>query len=135
MITKAKTKRLVPAAAYIRYSSDQQDGSDEQQAGEIDKLAERGEFQVLLAWDVSRIGRQDSIDAGPLLKVLKDKGVRIVTCRDGSFNLGDSNDRIRYAFLTEGGNTENIRRAYNVTRGQIKNAKAGNRNGGPAHYG
>ena len=165
----SKTKGLVRAAAYLRYSSDSQDGSDKQQAEEIDKLAERegceivatfvdkaisgdsgresrpdldrmlaaaerGEFQVLLAWDTSRIGRQDSIDAGQLLRVLRDKGIKIVTCRDGSFDLQDSNDRIRYAFLTEGNNAENKRRAYNVTRGLIKNAEAGNRNGAVNNY-
>ncbi|MHC4404708.1 MAG: recombinase family protein [Planctomycetota bacterium] len=166
----SKSKRLTPAVAYLRYSSDQQAGSDKQQDGEIRKLAERegckiiatfsdeaisgdtgredrpglsdlldaaeaGQFDVLLAWDTSRIGRQDSIDAGPLLKVLKDKGILIHTCRDGSFNLRDSNNRLQYAFYSEGNNVENRRRAYNAVRGQIANAKRGNRNGAKANFG
>lgn len=162
--------RLIPAAAYVRYSTDQQDGSDEQQLDEIHKLAERdgcrivdvfsdegisgdsgrelrpdlsrmldaaadGRFEVLLAWDTSRIGRQDSVEVGDLLKILKTQGIKIRTCRDGDFDLRSSQDRIRYMFLTEGNNTENVRRAYNTTRGLIRNAKAGNHNGSRANFG
>ena len=165
----AKTQ-LIPAAAYVRYSTDQQDGSDEQQLDEITKLAERsgckiiftfsdegisgdsgrelradlskmldaaadGRFEVLLAWDTSRIGRQDSVEVGDLLKILKTQGITIKTCRDGDFDLRSSQDRIRYMFLTEGNNTENVRRAYNTTRGLIRNANAGNRNGARANFG
>ena len=161
---------LIPAAAYVRYSTDQQDGSDEQQLDEITKLAQRsgckvvdvftdegitgdsgrefrpdlsrmldaaeaGRFSVLLAWDTSRIGRQDSVEVGGLLKILKAQGIIIRTCRDGDFDLRNSQDRIRYMFLTEGNNTENVRRAYNTTRGLIKNAKAGNHNGSRANFG
>jgi DNA invertase Pin-like site-specific DNA recombinase len=157
------------AVAYVRYSTDQQDGSDEQQAAEIDKLAERagcqivatytdqgisgdsgrelrpelgrmldaaadGRFEVLLAWDTSRIGRQDCVAVGELLAVLKGQGIVIKTCRDGDFDLRNSQDRIRYMFLTEGNNSENVRRAYNTTRGLIRNAKAGNRNGARANF-
>jgi len=161
---------LILAAAYVRYSTDQQDGSDEQQLDEIHKLAERdgckivltftdegitgdsgrelrpdlskmldaaadGRFKVLLAWDTSRIGRQDSVEVGDLLKILKRQGILIKTCRDGDFDLRSSQDRIRYMFLTEGNNTENVRRAYNTTRGLIRNAKAGNHNGSRANFG
>jgi len=160
----------IPAAAYVRYSTDQQDGSDEQQLDEIHKLAERsgckivftfsdegisgdsgrelrpdlskmldaaadGRFEVLLAWDTSRIGRQDCIEVGTLLGVLKTQDITIKTCRDGDFDLRNSQDRIRYMFLTEGNNTENVRRAYNTTRGLIRNAKAGNHNGSRANFG
>ena len=104
--------KLTPAVAYVRYSSEAQEGSDEQQLDEIRKLADRsgcnvvltftdqgitgdsgrelrpdlarmldaaeaGHFQVLLAWDTSRIGRQDSVEVGDLLKVLKRQGILI----------------------------------------------------------
>jgi site-specific DNA recombinase len=159
------------AAAYVRFSSDQQDGSDEQQAEEIAKLAERegyrligepftdeaisgdtgrearpglaalldaaeaGAFDVLLAWDTSRIGRQDSVDGAEILGTLKRAGITIHTCRDGKLDPRESMDRLRYAFSAEGNHTENRRRAYNTTRGLIKNARAGNRNGARSPFG
>jgi len=159
------TRKLTRAGIYLRYSSQQQDGSDAQQQTEIDKLcsreryqviatysdqaitgdsgrehrpglaalldaAARGEFDILVAWDLSRIGRQDSADAGETLRSLKQAGVAIHTCREGRIDPRDSMDRLRYAFSAEGANLENRRRAYNCLRGQVDNAKQGNHNGG-----
>jgi len=156
---------LKRAGIYLRYSSSQQDGSDEQQDAEIRKLCDRegyqvvatytdqaitgdsgrehrpglaaaldavarGEFDILVAWDMSRIGRQDSADAGEILRALKQAGVVIHTCRDGRIDPRDSMDRLRYHFSAEGSNLENRRRAYNVVRGLVDNAKKGNHNGG-----
>jgi DNA invertase Pin-like site-specific DNA recombinase len=158
------------AVAYVRYSTDQQDGSDEQQLGEIRKLADRagcrivatftdqgisgdsgrelrpdfarlldaveaGKYDVVLAWDTSRLGRQDSCDGTDLLRACKRTGTVILTCRDGRIDPRESMDRLRWAFSAEGNHMENRRRAYNTTRGLIKNALKGNHNGSRANFG
>lgn len=47
MIAKSKTdKRPIPAAAYVRQSSDKQDKSPAQQRAELAKLAERGGLTI-----------------------------------------------------------------------------------------
>jgi len=164
----AKGERL-RGAAYLRYSSDQQDGSDAQQDAEIRKLAARenvdilavfidrglsgdsgrelrpefaqlldavaaGRFDAVLAWDTSRLGRQDAADGMDIIRTCKRAGVLILTCRDGRIDPQESMDRLRWAFSAEGNHMENRRRAYNVVRGQLTNARKGNRNGGRAAF-
>ncbi len=163
------SKRL-RGAAYIRYSSGKQEGSDSQQEGEIRRLAERegveivatycdrgisgdtgrehrpefaqmldaveaGKYDAVLAWDTSRLGRQDSADGTDLLRACKQSGTVILTCRDGRIDPRESMGRLQWAFSAEGNHMENRRRAYNVVRGQMKNAESGNRNGAKPPYG
>lgn len=83
------------------------------------------QFEVLLAWDVFRIGRFNSLDAGRWLHVLRDAGIKIHSVCEGLFNLNNEFDRQKLAWLMESGNAENVKRAGSVLRGMVDAASKG----------
>lgn len=102
--------------------------------GKMLDMAKQCEFDVLLAWDTYRIGRFDSLDAGRWLHVLRDAGIVIWTCCDGRIDPSETFDRLRMAFAAENANTENVKRAAGIMRGQIAVAQLGYRTGAPVPY-
>jgi len=67
MIAKSKPdKRLIPAAAYIRQSSDKQDKSPDQQRAEMTKLAEREGLTIPdTLWFTDEVSGDNGVDRRP----------------------------------------------------------------------
>jgi len=99
------------------------------------EAAKAGRFKVLLAWNLDRIGRFDSIDAGRWLSQLRDAGVVIHTCVDGRIDLNTPEGRMKSFMGFEPAKAFLQHLAENVVRAMAKNALAGWSCGAKAPYG
>lgn len=83
---KSNGKSLVPAAGYIRVSTDKQEDSPEQQRAEILKLAEREGFQVIRWYDDYAISGAKTLKRPGFLQLIEDaksgKYFKAILCWD-----------------------------------------------------
>jgi site-specific DNA recombinase len=94
---------------------------------------ELGDFEAILCWDDSRFGRFDSIEAGYYIFPLRKSGVYLDTVTGGKVDWRDSICRIVSGVKHEQNHDDNVKRAANVTRGQLEAAEAGSWSGSPPY--
>lgn len=151
---------LIPAAAYLRMSSDQQGGSIEQQREGLQRYAalhgfvvvveycdegksgsrkqekrtefhrlvadaEAGKFKAILCWDVSRFGRQDSLDAAAAKARLRRSGVFLETATQGRIDWGTFIGRVQDALLQEAAHEYARTLGSNSVRGRVSAVEQG----------
>ena len=91
--------------------------------------APRGEFDTILAWDVDRFGRFDSIEAGFWIHPLRSAGITLTTVSQGQIDWNSFAGRLINAVQTEGKHQFLRDLARNSLRGLIARAKQGKWNG------
>jgi DNA invertase Pin-like site-specific DNA recombinase len=87
--------------------------------------AKRKEFSLLLVDDLDRLGRQDSIAAGPTLNMLRQARVQILTVSGKRLDLTTSSGRLYSAFESENANDFLQKLSRRVGRGQEDAASRG----------
>lgn len=95
-----------------------------------------GDFDVIVAFDQSRLGRFDSIDMGRYYAPLRDAGIIIETVTDGVMDWHSLGGRIVAAVESEAKNDLVRRNSQATVTGQTRKAKEGHGYpGGPTPYG
>jgi DNA invertase Pin-like site-specific DNA recombinase len=164
---KANGKALVPAAGYIRMSTDQQQDSPARQRNDIEALAERGGFRIIrwyedhgltgtesskrkdfqkllvdakartfgavLLSEQSRMSREDIFDAMQHCKLLRDAGVKIVTCQRGELDFSNLGGVITAIVDQYGAREESVKLADRVVSGKKLATLNGHRQGGAVY--
>ena len=102
---------------------------------EMREAAASGTFQVILAWDTSRFGRFDIIDAGHWIRPFKLAGVSLVTVAEGPCDWENLTGQLLYSVQQMGKHAFLRDLSRNITRGQLAGAARGEWQGGPAPYG
>ena len=87
--------------------------------------AAKGDFEIVLAWDSSRIGRFDSLEGGYWLYPFVQAGVTFETVRDGRIGLDSFTSRIMFSVSAESNNKYLRDLAHNSVRGRIPRLKRG----------
>ena len=90
--------------------------------------AAKGEFKVIICYDLTRFTRLDSLDAAPDLTSLRDAGVVIHTVVDGRLDMANDFDRIKLTFLIEHASRE----AKTIGRRSLDGRANKVKRGGPA---
>lgn len=153
--------QLIPAAGYIRMSTDAQEDSPARQRAEIEKLAERegfyivhwyedhgltgteslnrpdflkllkdaqtGKFQAILICEQSRLSREDVFDAMMHWRILRDAGVRIVTCQRGELRFDELGNLITAFVGQYGARDEAVKIAERTVSGKLLKVRRGER--------
>jgi site-specific DNA recombinase len=97
--------------------------------------AASGDFATVICWDIDRFSRFPVLEANHYWYLLDRENVSIATVNQGLLNFSDLGSWL-LASVTQHGKAEYVRDlSRNVTRGLIRNAKAGKSCGGPANYG
>lgn len=97
--------------------------------------AQRGEFTVMLCWDMDRFGRFDLIDAGHWIKPFKDHGVRLETIAQGKIDWNDLVGQAMYS-VAQIGKAQYLRDlSRNCLRGRLAQAIRGEGTGGTPPFG
>ena len=95
-----------------------------------------GTFDRVLAYDVSRFGRFDSIEFGRWVSPLRDAGVDLETLEAGVVDWDDFGGRLQGMFRTEAKHSFLVDLARGTTRGLTAKAVEGRGHpGGPTPYG
>lgn len=92
--------------------------------------AKSGKFQAVLLSEQSRMSREDVFDAMVHWKLLRDAGVKIVTCQRGELDFSNLGGVITAIVDQYGAREESVKLAQRVTSGQRLKAKQGQRIGG-----
>lgn len=87
--------------------------------------ADKGQFKYILALDVARFGRFDSIDCGPWVGRLRDAGVVLWTDLEGRFDWNSQMGRIVYMLQQDSANQYSETLLNNTVGGKVKAAKRG----------
>src|SRR5207237_1589793 len=82
-------------------------------------------FKAILVWDLSRLGRFDTIEGGFWMKPLRDAGVTVVTLDQGEIDWNDIAGRIVWTVQQEGKHQYLLDQARNIMRGRLESAKRG----------
>ncbi|HEX3999423.1 MAG TPA: recombinase family protein [Pirellulales bacterium] len=101
----------------------------------ITDAQERGDFELILAWDQDRFGRFNSIEAGHWIYPLMQAGIRLETIAQGKIDWNDFSGRLMYQIQQEGKHQFLRDLARNSLRGLISRAKTGKWCGGPPAFG
>jgi DNA invertase Pin-like site-specific DNA recombinase len=97
--------------------------------------AERGDFEVILAWDQDRFSRFDLLDAAEYWRRLRDQGIRIITVNQGELDFADFRS-VLLATINQHGNHEFLLKlGKNVCRGHREAAESGRWVNGAAPFG
>ena len=98
--------------------------------------AQRGEFDLVLAWDQDRIGRFDQLDAGYWLYPFRQAGVKFETIAQGPIDLEDLTSQLIYS-VNQMGKAQFLRDlSRNTCRGMLSSARDGRAGtGGPSPFG
>lgn len=96
---------------------------------------ERGDFELILAWDQDRFGRFNSIEAGHWIYPLMQAGIRLETIAQGKIDWNDFSGRLMYQIQQEGKHQFLRDLARNSLRGLISRAKTGKWVGGTPPFG
>ena len=100
------------------------------------KAATNGrDFDAILAWDYSRFGRFDSIEAGRWIHPLRQAGVKLVTVAEGLVDWDCFSGRIMNALHAEGKHSYLTDLSRNVARSLAGVAREGRLCGQAAPYG
>ena len=97
--------------------------------------AQKGEFQVVLAWDQDRFGRFDPIEGGYWILPFRNAGVRLETIAQGRIDWNDFAGRLLYLVQQEAKHAYLRDLSRNVLRGQVAKAREGRGADGSAPYG
>ncbi|MBU6175596.1 MAG: recombinase family protein, partial [Planctomycetes bacterium] len=92
--------------------------------------AKNGKFVAVLLSEQSRMSREDVFDAMQHWKLLRDAGVKIVTCQRGELDFSNLGGVITAIVDQYGAREESIKLAHRVVSGQKLKAKQGQRIGG-----
>jgi DNA invertase Pin-like site-specific DNA recombinase len=92
--------------------------------------AKGGKFQAVLLSEQSRMSREDVFDAMVHWKLLRDAGVKIVTCQRGELDFSNLGGVITAIVDQYGAREESVKLAQRVASGQRLKAKQGQRIGG-----
>jgi len=92
--------------------------------------AKSGKFQAVLLSEQSRMSNEDVFDAMMHWKLLRDVGVKIVTCQRGELDFSNLGGVITAIVDQYGAREESVKLAQRVTSGQRLKAKQGQRIGG-----
>jgi site-specific DNA recombinase len=92
--------------------------------------AKGGKFQAVLLSEQSRMSREDVFDAMVHWKLLRDAGVKIVTCQRGELDFSNLGGVITAIVDQYGARDESVKLAQRVASGQRLKAKQGQRIGG-----
>ena len=95
----------------------------------------KGQFQVILCYDLSRFSRLDTIEAAFAKKTLRDNGIRLVTALEGEIDWNSSTGRIVDSVLSEAQHEYSVKLARNTLRGKLDRAKKGKHYGQLTPYG
>ena len=101
----------------------------------IREATEIGDFKAVLAWDMDRFGRFDSIEAGYWVHPLRQAGVHLATVGQGKIDWNDFAGRMLYGIQQEGKHQFLRDLSRNTTRGLIHAAMEKSVSGGPILYG
>lgn len=108
-------------------------GTDSINRPEFQRLlddAKKGKFSAVLISEQSRMSREDIFDAMLHWRLLRDAGVRIVTCQRGELDFSNLGGVITAIVDQYGAREESIKLAERVASGQRAKALAGKRIGG-----
>lgn len=94
------------------------------------KNAKTGKFEAILLSEQSRMSREDVFDAMMHWKVLRDAGVRIVTCQRGELDFSNLGGVITAIVDQYGAREESVKLAQRVVSGQRLKVMNGQRIGG-----
>jgi DNA invertase Pin-like site-specific DNA recombinase len=87
--------------------------------------AEAGKFKAILCWDVSRFGRQDSLDAAAAKSRLRRSGVFLETVTQGRIDWGTFIGRVQDALLQEAAHEYARTLGSNSVRGRVSAVEQG----------
>ena len=98
--------------------------------------AQRGEFDVVLAWDQDRFGRFDQLDAGYWIYPFRQAGVRLETIAQGAIDWEDLTGQLIFS-VNQMGKAQFLRDlSRNTCRGMLSSAREGRAGtGGPSPFG
>lgn len=94
------------------------------------KNAQSGKFEAILLSEQSRMSREDIFDAMMHWKILRDAGVRVVTCQRGELDFTNLGGVITAIVDQYGAREESVKLAQRVASGQRLKAMNGQRIGG-----
>jgi len=97
--------------------------------------AQKGKFQIVLAWDQDRFGRFDPIEGGYWILPFRNAGVRLETMAQGQIDWNDFAGRLLYLVQQEAKHAYLRDLSRNVLRGQVAKARQGRGADGSAPYG
>jgi DNA invertase Pin-like site-specific DNA recombinase len=92
--------------------------------------AKRGRFEAVLLSEQSRMSREDIFDAMLHWRLLRDAGVKIVTCQRGELDFSNLGGVITAIVDQYGAHEESVKLAQRVVSGQRLRASQGKRIGG-----
>ena len=97
------------------------------------KNAKGGKFDAVLVSEQSRMSREDIFDAMVHWKLLRDAGVKIVTCQRGELDFSNLGGVITAIVDQYGAREESIKLADRVISGKRLAISRGQKQGGPAY--
>lgn len=95
----------------------------------------KGQFQIILCYDLSRFSRLDTIEGAEAKKILRDNRIRLVTVVEGEIDWQTSTGRIIDTVLSESQHEYALKIASNTLRGKLDRAKKGKLFGQLTPYG
>jgi len=97
--------------------------------------AEKGKFEVVLCWSLSRFSRLDTIEGAAAKRILRDNNIRLHTILEGELDWNSTTGRIVDAVLTESQHEYSVTLARQVLRGKLGAARKGKLFGQLTPYG
>jgi site-specific DNA recombinase len=97
--------------------------------------AENPTFRAVVVWDLSRLTRKNSVDAGDAAKVFKKGGILVMTYRDGEIDLNTRNGRNMWNSECEGNSELALKVSGGTIRGRDYSLQLGNWPHGQIPYG
>lgn len=83
------------------------------------------DFNVILAWHIDRVSRNDILDAAEWLRPLRNAGVRIITCSQGELDLDSFGGVLTYAIHQQAAHQYLRDLSRNMCRSLASRGKAG----------
>lgn len=99
------------------------------------KKIKPGEVSFVLTWNTSRFSREDTIDGGFAKAILRDKGICLLTVKDGLIDWNTFAGRIQDSIFSELNHLYSQNLAADSLRGRIALLEAGYWPNGSAPYG
>ena len=105
-------------------------GDNNRKRDEFNKLCRDAQlpdrkFNVILAWHIDRVSRNDILDAAEWLRPLRNAGVRIITCSQGEIDLDSFGGVLTYAIHQQAAHQYLRDLSRNMCRSLASRGKAG----------
>jgi hypothetical protein len=91
--------------------------------------------KIILAWDMDRFSRLDSIDSGEIIAPLRRAGVQLITSAQGPIDWNSFTGRLMFNIQQEGKNQFVVELARNITRARVRLAQSREMNPTAIPYG